>query len=194
MCLLNITKWIFSSEKNYCALYLLTVLRKYHKQSEIKINNITYSKGYTHTHTHTCMCVCVYSDTQCECVFRQVQEKCSSFKHSYSHKCKKRTYCKEWKCETQSVYGQLFSSPDLLGNVNNTVIHCCSTVRQNQKGIPKNSVDYETKQGDIHLGKGWLQPTQWRPNKKLTCWPTCIIIPTMGNLVMKMEILWHQAQ
>jgi len=26
---------------------------KYHKQSEIKINKIPYSKGHTHTHTHT---------------------------------------------------------------------------------------------------------------------------------------------
>ena len=81
------------------------------------------------------------------CVFRQVQEKCSCMKHSYSSKCKKNTSCKEQKSETYSVYGQLFSSPDLLDKVHNTAIYCCGTVRQNQKGIPKNSVDYETKTG-----------------------------------------------
>ena len=78
------------------------VLRKYHKQSEIKINKIPYSKGHTHTYIY------IYSDTQCECVFRQVQQKCSCIKHSYSSKCKKRLPVRD-KHVRHTVYMDSFS-------------------------------------------------------------------------------------
>ena len=126
---------------------------KYHKQSEIKINKIPYSKGHTHTHTHThihrgrpklrwedgamedargekleecCkekrqlpeaseeglgskgavvpMMMMTMIQIHCECVFRQVQEKCSCIKHSYSSTCKKRLPVRNKKVRLQCIW------------------------------------------------------------------------------------------